>query len=65
MPFPIVSRDRIEREAKAAAERGESLNHACPYPFSDPAGEAFREAFNQHRDALEALGQAPCAKEPA
>lgn len=62
MPFPIVSLERIEREAKAAAARGVSLNEACPYPFTDPAGDAFRDAFNQHRAALDALGQLPAAK---
>lgn len=64
MPFPIVSRERIEREAKAAAERGDTLNAACPYPFTDPAGEAFRDIFNQHRAALIALRQVPTEKAP-
>lgn len=64
MPFPIVSRDRIEREAKAAAERGETLNASCPYPFTDPAGEAFREVFNQHRATLIASRQVPTSKVP-
>jgi hypothetical protein len=62
MPFPIVLLERIEREAKAAAARGDSLNEACPYSFYDPAGETYREIFNQHRAALIALGQAPTAK---
>jgi hypothetical protein len=65
MPFPIVSRERIEREAKAAVERGDTLNASCPYPFADPAGAAFRDIFNQHRAALIALGQAPTSKAPA
>ena len=46
MDFPIVSLRRIEREAKEAAEKGLSLNFACPYPFDDPAGQAFRRVFN-------------------
>ena len=64
MTFPIVSRERIEREAKAAAERGDTLNAACPYPFTDPAGEAFRDIFNHHRTALIALRQMPTDKAP-
>ena len=56
MTFPIVSLERIEREAKAAAARGDTLNDACPYPFDDPAGAAFRTIFNEHRTALLALG---------
>ncbi|WP_431113021.1 hypothetical protein [Variovorax paradoxus] len=58
MTFPIVSLERIEREAKAAAARGDTLNDACPYPFDEPAGAAFRTIFNEHRAALVALGVA-------
>ena len=65
MPFPVTPLDLIERQAKAAAARGDSLNDACPYPFADPAGEAFRRIFNQHRAALIALGQVPTSKASA
>ncbi|SFQ41373.1 hypothetical protein SAMN05216567_115142 [Variovorax sp. OK605] len=52
MDFPIVSLACIEREAKEAAEKGHSLSFACPYPFDDPAGGAFKRVFNEHRVAL-------------
>jgi hypothetical protein len=57
MSFPIVSLARIEREAIEAAEKGRSLNFACPYPFGDPAGEAFKRVFTDHRAALQARAQ--------
>jgi len=52
MDFPIVSLAQIAREAKKAAEAGHSLDFACPYPFSDPAGQEFRRVFNARRAAL-------------
>jgi hypothetical protein len=54
MDFPIVSLARVEREAKEAAEKGLSMNFACPYPFEDPAGQAFRRVFNEHRAVVHA-----------
>ena len=65
MPFPIASLERIEREAKAAAARGDTLNTACPYPFDDPAGAAFRRIFYEHRAALIALGTLPAPEATA
>lgn len=58
MDFPIVSLERVEREAKAAAESGDTLNASCPYPFADPAGAHFRDAFNKHSAALNAAHDA-------
>ena len=52
MPFSVTPLSTIEREAKAAAERGETPNEACRYPFDDPAGQAFVRIYNEHRDAL-------------
>ncbi|AGU51557.1 hypothetical protein VAPA_1c44840 [Variovorax paradoxus B4] len=52
MPFSVTPLATIEREAKAAAERGETPNEACRYPFDDPAGQAFVRIYNEHRDAL-------------
>lgn len=53
MPFPITPLATIEREAKAAAEKGQTPNEACRYPFGDPAGEAFMRIYNEHRAALQ------------
>ena len=52
MDFPIVSLDKIEREAKEAAEAGHSLNFACRYPFDERSGQHFKRVFNEHRAAL-------------
>lgn len=52
MDFPIVSLDKIEREAKAAAEAGHSVNFACRYPFDERSGQHFKKVFNDHRAAL-------------
>lgn len=54
MAFPITPLATIEREAKAAAEKGLSPNHACRFPFEDPAGEAFVRIYNEHRATLKA-----------
>lgn len=62
MSFPVTPLANIEREAKAAAERGETPNEACRYPFDDPAGQAFIRFYNEHRDALR-VGAAQQARE--
>ena len=54
MPFSVIPLATIEREAKAAAERGETPNEACRYPFDDPAGQAFVRIYNEHCDVLHA-----------
>lgn len=43
----IVAKETIEREARAAAQQGLSLNDACPYPFGSEAGEHFRKVYRQ------------------
>lgn len=54
MDFPIVSLDKIEREAKDAAEAGHSLNFACRYPFDERSGQHFKRIYTEHRAALQA-----------
>lgn len=41
----IVSKQTIEREARAAAQAGRSLNDACPYPFASEAGMHFKAVY--------------------
>ena len=41
----IVSKQTIEREAKAAASKGQSLNDSCPYPFQSAAGIHFKAVY--------------------
>lgn len=55
MPFPIVSIDSVKEAAHAAAERGESLNDSCPWPFYSDAGRQFKQFFMFHKAALQAL----------
>ncbi|MGJ7544606.1 hypothetical protein [Variovorax sp. LT1R16] len=55
MSFPIVSIDTVKKAAKAAAERGDSLNDACPWPFYSDAGRQFKQFFIVHKAALQAL----------
>ncbi len=55
MSEPVVPIDTIKREAHAAAERGETLNDACRWPFDSEAGRAFKHLFIMHRAALDAL----------
>ena len=57
MPFPITPLATIEREAKAAAEKGLTPNEACRFPFDDPAGKAFVRIYNEHREALQACAE--------
>lgn len=45
MSEPIISLDRIAREAIAAAKQYDDVNAACPYPFGSDAGHAFKAAF--------------------
>ncbi len=52
MPHPIISIDRIQREAKAAAVTYSDINDACPYPFGSDAAHAFSSAFKDARDAI-------------
>lgn len=41
----IVSRALIEREARAAAAKGLSLNAACPYPFGTEHADHFKAVY--------------------
>lgn len=59
MSHSIVSIQQVEKEAKAAAERGHSIRGSCPYPFDTPAGQVFIRTHVYHLEALRALGQAP------
>lgn len=45
---PPVARDTIEREAIAAAQAGQSLCDACPYPFHTEAGQHFTAVWFVH-----------------
>jgi hypothetical protein len=50
----IVSKTTIEREAEEAAQKGQSLAHACPYPFDSEAGRYFTQRYH---DAVKAQTQ--------
>ncbi len=49
MPDPIISRERLEREARAAARTYDNVNDACPYPFGTDAGRIFAAEFKRAR----------------
>lgn len=53
MAGEIISRERIEREARDAASRYGDMNAACPYPWGTDAAHAFREVFNAERARLQ------------
>lgn len=52
MTFPIISIDRIQRDATAAAHVYTCVNMACPYPFFTDAANVFKEAFLKERKAI-------------
>lgn len=56
----VISIERIEREARDAAHRGESLNDACPYPFGTDAAHHFQAVYQ-----LALLVKRRPAQEPA
>lgn len=41
----IVSKAEIERLAKAAAQAGQRISDACPYPLQSEAAMHFQEAY--------------------
>lgn len=41
----IVSKTIIEKQATEAAQKGQSLNDACPYPFTSEAGMHFKAVY--------------------
>ena len=45
MSEPVVSLDKIRREAQAAALIYRNVNDACPYPFGTAAATEFKAAF--------------------
>jgi hypothetical protein len=57
MSEPVIPIERIQREAREAAERYEDVNAACPYPFSTDAAHAFKAYFVMARQEREALLQ--------
>lgn len=64
MPHEIISLNRIEREAKAAAKQYSDINDACPYPFASAAGKAFKAAFAAARAAIDAQASTAAAAKP-
>lgn len=50
-----ASKSLIERQATEAAQKGLSLNDACPYPFCSEAGMHFKAVY------LLALPKGPAA----
>ena len=41
----IVSKTTIEKQATEAAQKGQSINDACPYPFETEAAAHFKAAY--------------------
>ncbi len=54
MPAPIISREKIERDARAAAKTYSDVNDACPYPFGEDAGRIFADEFKRARAVINA-----------
>lgn len=45
MPYPIISIERVKKQAQEAAQKYANVNDACPYPFQTEAGRVFKDAF--------------------
>ncbi len=58
----VISIERIQREAKAAAARYSDLNAACPYRFGSDAAHAFCAVFKQVRADAAAEQESTCQK---
>ena len=58
MSDTIISRERIEREARAAAKIYNNINDACHYPFGTEAAWVFAAEFKR---ALAAATEGPAA----
>ncbi|MFZ2309624.1 MAG: hypothetical protein WAW73_09415 [Rhodoferax sp.] len=54
MAEPIISRERIEREARALARTHDNVNDACRYPFGTAAGQLFKAEFIRARAVIAA-----------
>lgn len=52
MPDPIISRERLERDARAAAKTYSDINDACPYPFGTDAARIFADEFKRARAVI-------------
>lgn len=52
MSEPIVSIEKIKREAQAAALVYHDVNDACPYPFGTAAATEFKRAFMAAREPV-------------
>ena len=53
---PRTNPDIVHLRAKSAADRGESLEDACWWPFGSWEGRLFKEVFIMHKAARLALG---------
>jgi len=53
MTEPIVSRAKIERDARAAAKVYDNINAACPYPFGTKAAREFSAEFKRARAEIQ------------
>lgn len=54
MPDPIISREKLERDARAAAKTYDNINDACPYPFGTDAARTFADEFKRARAIINA-----------
>lgn len=54
MAEPIISRERIESQARSAARMYSNVNDACPYPWATDAARLFKAEFSRARIELEA-----------
>lgn len=48
--------DKLHTDAKRAADAGQSLEEACPWPFASAEGRRYKEIFIMHKAARLALG---------
>jgi hypothetical protein len=55
----IVSKTTIEKQATEAAQAGQSLNYACPYPFDSEAGLHFKAVYLLALPKAQQPSQAP------
>jgi len=53
MAHEVIPIERIQQQAKTAAQKYANVNDACPYPFQSAAGQVFKEAFFIAREAKE------------
>lgn len=62
---PAVPRETIEREAITAAQAGQTLCDACPYPFHTEAGQHFTAVWFVHSAQGTPINSRPAAHLPA